>query len=1071
MQEKFMTKPKTISTIFIFLIWLLCYAEIAAAVNTVSITPDSRVVFNECSDKKTLFIKVSPAEAGVEIIVDVDTSVVEASSETLTTDSQGKAKLTIKPGKTQNTTFLTVIADGVESNAIVVENNCEEIDINIIPDDELRIDFDQNPNSSATISVTPPQITNVTIHNQNPDIVTTSSVLSTDSEGNAEVTIIAHQSGEATITASLPNGTMSNPLHIKVVTCAGMTTTPTETQLTTEESTSFYVNGDCDIYIWSAEDGTLDTNSGQEVNYTAPSYPGDFDVVVRDKKGNKALIKVHVTEALKLYPTEACLRAEEKIKMQASGGQPPYQFSILSGSATIDNVEANSAWIIAPDSKGDSTILVKDSAGNQAEAILNMGEGMLLSSKEIEITEENNSKTISIQQGCAPFQARVEKGNVELIGSEIKIDPPVENGSYNLIVKDATGEIQRAVVNVKIPGRLQISPSTTRLTLGSTVSFEAIGGKAPYTFISSGGSLSCNECKNTNFSVEDSDFDLELHVTDNTGAKATAIIEIDEPIKLTPVDGQIRTKLITVYPGQSKRFKITGGSGSYSYNNDLGIPNLITETNNGDIIFTAPLNVDKKFSMIVTDTRSNTALVEFQVEPTTLGITPSIVSLDLGDSKNKIFEIISDEDDFKIWAEKGTIMDIKGKSISYRPPEKIAGTDLLYVQSKSSGEKIVATIDIAKSLSISPEIIYIKNQSYASTVFHVSGGYGNYVFQAKYGDFNPPFAKASETGVDVRYTPPDVMLPDEIISVSDSKAKQDSALVKISNQLRITPKMVTLAPGEQVEITGINGVAPYDATVSAGNIEKINSQTNQVIYRYTAPAETGKYILKIIDAADNVVTGEIFVTSSLKITPKTKILRPGESATIRIIGGTKPYVFTTELGDLLNYETNDNEINYRAPLSFEGEEIDDYIKVYDSQDKYISAQIKVVKTPKSIISCNAKNFRVDDNLKINLSLLGMGKVDVYVAVKLPDDLGILFFTQNPEMPFAPQAVPYLINSSLTNETKYENVLSLDNVPQLPPGKYTLYSRVVPHNTLQATNFESVFSTTSAEFSNFTVEIQ
>ncbi|WP_069470868.1 hypothetical protein [Candidatus Marithrix sp. Canyon 246] len=1063
-----MTKPTTISTILIFLIWLLSYAQIAAAVNAVSITPDSRVVFSKASDKKTLFIKVSPAEAGVEVIVDVDTSVVEVSSETLTTDSKGKAKLIIKPGNTQNTTLLTVMADGAESNVIVVENIAASTSTIIKLPDELRIDFDQNPNSSATISVIPAQVTNVTIQNQNPDIITTPSALSTDSSGNTKLTIIAHQCGEAEVIVSLPDGSASETLHVKVVACEGMATTPTQTTLLTEESKKFNVKGGSGIYTWDAEDGSLDAHSGDEVNYTAPSYPGDFDVIVRDNKGNKAIIKVHVIEALKLYPTEACLRTGEKIKMQASGGKLPYEFSILNGSATIDNIDANSAWITAPASKGDSTILVKDSAGNEAEAILNMGEGMLLSSKEIEITEENNSKTISIQQGCAPFLANVEKGNVELIGREIKIDPPVENGSYRLIVKDATGELQEALVNVKIPGRLQISPSKTRLTLGSTVSFEAVGGKAPYTFISSGGSLSCNECKNTNFSVEDSDFDLKLHVTDNTGAKATAIIEIDEPIKVRTVDGQTRSKLITVYPGQSKRFKITGGSGSYSYNNDLQIPNLITETNNGDIIFTAPINIDKTFSMTVTDTRSNTALVEFQVEPTTLGITPSIVSLDLGDSKNKTFRIISDEDDFKIWAEMGTIIDRKGKSIIYRPPEKIAGIDLLHVESKSTGEKTIATIDIAKSLSISPDIIYIKNKSYASKVFHVSGGYGNYVFHAKYGDFNPSFAKASETGVDITYTPPGVMMPDEIISVSDSKSNTDSTQVKISNRLRITPKMVTLAPGEQVEITGINGVAPYDATVNAGNIEKINGQTNKVIYRYTAPAETGTYRLKIIDAADNVATGEIFVTSSLKITPTTKTLRPGESATIRVIGGSKPYVFTAELGDLLNTETNGNEISYRAPFSFEGEEIDDYIKIYDSQDKYISAHIKVVKTPKSILSCNAKSFGVGDNLKINLSLLGMGKVDVYVAVKLPDDLGILFFTQNPEAAFVTEASPYLINAGLIKETKYENVLSLDNIPQLPAGKYTLYSRVVPHNSLAATSFESVFS---GEFSSFTVEIQ
>lgn len=280
-----MKKRKTIRSLLQWSLWalMLGYAGIAAAVDSVSLSPLDDVIFTGCSDSKTLSIQVTPAEAGVDVMVNVspNPAVVDVSSEILATDTNGSALLTISPGSEMDTVFLTVVAGGIESDAIFVTNQCPgdvpDTNLSIVPE-SLQIALQDNPNANATIMLAPAKMSTVTLLNQNPDIVTIPTSLATDINGIAELMIVANKGGTATVKA-MAEGVESNELIITVISCTDIVTNVTDIQLSVTQEVTFTATGGCSgYYNWTATDGLLEP-TGNKLIYTAPNSTDRKSVV------------------------------------------------------------------------------------------------------------------------------------------------------------------------------------------------------------------------------------------------------------------------------------------------------------------------------------------------------------------------------------------------------------------------------------------------------------------------------------------------------------------------------------------------------------------------------------------------------------------------------------------------------------------------------------------------------------------------------------------------------------------------------------------------------------------------
>ena len=66
----------------------------------------------------------------------------------------------------------------------------------------------------------------------------------------------------------------------------------------------------------------------------------------------------------------------------------------------------------------------------------------------------------------------------------------MNNDTYNMKVQDALGNMKNVVIKTLIPNRLNIQPSNPSVIIGESITFKAVGGFGPYSFISSAGTLS-----------------------------------------------------------------------------------------------------------------------------------------------------------------------------------------------------------------------------------------------------------------------------------------------------------------------------------------------------------------------------------------------------------------------------------------------------------------------------------------------------------------------------------------------------------------------------------------------------
>lgn len=1071
-----MQTVKNGSSIFILtmLLALLVFVPPSLAVDSVTLSPGSDIQFVSMTDSKTLYVQIKPAKANVEVFITVDTSMVSLSKEVLTTDAYGKASFTISPISSKGMDFLWVTADGVESNSITVTNNIDISTLTLSPS-EISININENPNSRATFTISPAKISNITITNSNPELVSVSTSLSTSSSGSVVMNIIANRTGVAKITGTLPNGVKSNELVIKI--CGDDKIIPgvSEAYMKTGQTEIFYVSGGSCTFFWSCKDGSFNTTAGDTVVWTAPEYPGVFDLLIFDNNGKSAQIRVTVTTPLQLSPEEVYVIPDEMVEFRASGGEKfgaeksPYNFSAVNGNLSITPIESNPEYILvkAPAIvSGDDnsyTLKVEDARGETSQAKIHVVDTMSLSRDSVSITVDPpksgtgeidylKAEKVTIFNGKAPFTVSVEKGNFRLKDRDIHIIPPKDNGTYNMTVKDAMGTVKYALINVEIPGRLQIKPTNPQATLDESVTFTAEGGKAPYRFFNSAGTLYDLKGSQAKLKIEQTDSDISVVVKDSDGATSTAIVQVMQPITVVGVEEKIYLKEIFLSVGESRKFKVTGGSGKYYYSSDKGTADRLVEiTGEGELIFTAPA-YSGKITLTVNDSRgSQPVSVLFNIKQSPFNITPSIKYMDLGSQQQEGFEIIGDQSasDFKVWTELGQIKK-RGNRIIYTPPA-VACEDTIHVVSIPASDtdsqiyETTAIVHITNGLLITPAVIYLENSvDMLAKTFKVLGGAGGYTLTAKYGDLEPVLAEPGDT---IKYTPPAYAVKDEVITVTDKKGIHQDAMVQVKNSLKISPQMAALSLIDSAEAFTVDfkisgGFEPYTWVASGGDIQP----SGQGRFTFTPPSVSGKYTIDISDGADKKVTATVVVTTSFKITPSLAYLRPGESTEIRVMGGMPPYQLTCSMGYLSDSSINsdDQYVTYTAPLSFGDDEVELYVRAYDSQDVEIATQIIVTNTPKPVIRSGSDVFGINaDNITTNLTILGQGSqgaVDAYIALLTPDGQFFLFDTEgHPVQDF----VPYKKNVNLSDPANAVAAISLKDVLATKyafiPGKYFLYS--------------------------------
>jgi hypothetical protein len=240
---------------------------------------------------------------------------------------------------------------------------------------------------------------------------------------------------------------------------------PQAITLDSRETHTFVVSGGKPPYRFAIVSGGGELAvDGARALYTAPGSPGAAVIEVTDELGGRAQARVTVQgeapppppPALKISPTSASLKTGETVDFQASGGTPPYAFSIVSGEGTID---AASGLYTAPDSPAEAVVQVADAQQATARATVQVtaspeppgGPPLKIFPSAVD-TRTGRSIVLRASGGTPPYSFSLVSGGGRLqpiSGTQARYTAPGSPTEAVIEVRDDRDRMARSIVTVK----------------------------------------------------------------------------------------------------------------------------------------------------------------------------------------------------------------------------------------------------------------------------------------------------------------------------------------------------------------------------------------------------------------------------------------------------------------------------------------------------------------------------------------------------------------------------------------------------------------------------------------------
>lgn len=226
---------------------------------------------------------------------------------------------------------------------------------------------------------------------------------------------------------------------------------------------------------------------------------------------------------LEITPGLKTLHLHQTQQFIASGGYPPYEFSLLSGVGSI----SSAGLYTAPGSIGTATVRVTDSMGATRDALVVIDVELSLSPSNRKLNV-NSSFQFSTSGGTSPYSYLVTSG-ASSISSDGTFTAAATPETAIVRVNDAHGNFTEATVIVG-NGPI-IAPTTAYASLSSTYQFTRTSGTAPYVWslVTGSGSVDSAGLYTAPASVGTA----TVRVTDANGFYSDANVVVFKPHKIS----------------------------------------------------------------------------------------------------------------------------------------------------------------------------------------------------------------------------------------------------------------------------------------------------------------------------------------------------------------------------------------------------------------------------------------------------------------------------------------------------------------------------------------------------------
>ena len=389
------------------------------------------------------------------------------------------------------------------------------------------------------------------------------------------------QAGPKIATASLPNGSVGQPYNQTLA-----------------------ANGGKQPYTWAIASGSLPAGlhlaaSGNISGTPSTAGSSNFTVQVTDANhmSDSQALSITVTTPLSITSSTlpaATIGSAYSQQLAASGGSPPYQWSLSAGSLP-QGLTANAAGVISgtPAAPGSSnfTVQVKDNAGGTATKQLSITVSpaaltITTSSLPNGMAGASYSQTLAASGGTGGYTWSVGSGSLPpgltLSAAGVISGTPsaAGNSSLTVQVKDSSGATATRQFTIAISGAAITITSPATLPSGEagapySATLSATGGVYPYTWTLAAGQLPPGLTLNTNGTIGGTPvaaggFAFAVQVSDSSGAKAAgqagisirASLAISTPaILASGVAGATYTETMTATGGTPPyRWALTSGA-------------------------------------------------------------------------------------------------------------------------------------------------------------------------------------------------------------------------------------------------------------------------------------------------------------------------------------------------------------------------------------------------------------------------------------------------------------------------------------------------------------------------------
>lgn len=596
-----------------------------------------------------------------------------------------------------------------------------------------------------------------------------------------------------------------------------------------------------------------------------------------------------------ILPNDSIILTNAKIRLNVSGGKPPYTFSMESGPGSI----GTTGIYIADSITGNVIIMITDSVGKTAEGRLRVVKPLALLPTTVQINVDGNFQ-FETKGGVAPYFYQIVTGGgiISPIGQYFAGTTPT-----TVLVKVVDVQGNEATATVQTNSPVQINPSSANINRGDKYQFTSSFGFAPYNYriISGNGSMASLTGVFTAPAVAGTSI---IQSVDSIGTLSSSIVTINNlPLSLNNSNPMMQVN-------QSFEFKVIGGLAPYTFSFN-GSGNLGSLLPTGTYFSPSVQTVD---NIKVVDSEGTIFAATITVNPA-LTISPNTKTTVVNRAEIFFPSGGIPPYTFQLLSGSGSVNPSSGVFVAPANP----GTSVVRLQdSLYNYADVVITIN--PDITISP----VNPQIMVGNQVNFLGGGGvppfDYSLLSGPGSIDNSGLYTANGGAG-----------SAVIQVKDSKNTVKTTTVFVAAQIKFVEDPITVKSGNTKNILISGGVPPYTIQFrdTGGNLTNFSPYGSTLVNNnYTLNSsplsiQSGSAEIQISKSAHGLIIGEqiqlralsscnVFTSAELNINVTVDAIIDLNTF---VITGTKLATATTNCGGLSGfYKRLSGSLPYKAGI-------------------------------------------------------------------------------------------------------------------------------------------------------------